>query len=180
MHNQLSSIIRTIVSKSPDTDALQIAEALWLSQYMDSDYSKVEAQTEQTSHKPTPQRLPREVTHKVVISSSGDGVDEQGESSNIPLASFDREDGFSATYSAYIKKIHNYSNIAQRFRKLKIKQKHISEDALDEERSAEYIANTGLFHPIFDEVRSYKEYLHLVLIMVPSKKEWVNPNQVII
>jgi len=166
---KLKLFVDAIEDRYSQVDAMQIAEALWLSQYMDS-YPTQKDESPQDETATPNDRLPKEVTPTVNTTPPT----QKRPNPNLPKVGFDKTNNSTAYYSTYIEAYRKRTNIAQKFRKLRIKQKTTSTHEIDEERTAQYIADCGLFHPIFEETKSHPKALHLKIIIdkAPSMFLW--------
>jgi len=158
----LSKTIKEIVQYK-NVDATQIADVLWLSQFMtvsngDEDEDEL-LETPQQKESVTEDGLPRTVSHTIVIHS----VEKKEEPREH---GFERDAQSDATFSALIsKEEQKVLNLEKQFKGLTRKVKKQSQEALDEEKSAEYIASTGLFEPIFKEQKVRENYFNLRLVV---------------
>ncbi len=164
--------IEELITYKKDIDAIQIAEILWLSQFMSSESSEVEEKPKSTSdiddteiEEPIEEDLP----------SSEDEVPEPIDEST-PIHEdkkqkygFDKEQDNGSSYATNIVKKEKFPKIEKQFQSLKVKQNRISKQVLDEVKTADYIATTGYFHPIFSEIKSKESYFSLHIIIDKSE-----------
>ena len=172
----LTPLVDAIYDENLNIDAMQIAEALWLSQFMDSYDGSVESppEDEEIDYR-SKESLPRDMTHTVIISGSRKYKEtEDKPEENQGQAGFDKGNNRHSTYSASFEYYRDSTDIGKRFQTLRFKQKKISDQELDEDRTAEYITNTGLFHPVFAEIKTVQKYFHLHIIIdnAPSMFLW--------
>ena len=169
----LTPLVDAIYDEDLNMDAMQIAEVLWLSQFMDGHDESVEFPPEEEEI--DDRSKARSVTHTVVISASRKDKETEDEAEeNRDQAGFDKGSDSHSTYSASFEYHRDSTNIGKRFQTLRFKQKKISDQELDEDKTAEYITNTGLFHPIFAEIKTVQKYLHLCILVdtAPSMFLW--------
>ena len=151
------------IAKSREVDATQIAEVLWLSQFMTVSSSKkitVEPlETPKEKKSLTEDALPRTVSHTIVIQSE--------EEKEEPIEhGFERESSSASTFSTVTSKQEEKKfNLEKAFKNLTTKVKRESSEALDEEKTAEYIALVGLFEPMFQENKVRENYFNLRLVI---------------
>ena len=170
-------LIEELLTYKKDIDAIQIAEILWLTKTISQstipkadnllsglkkEHNKQEHpdnDTREEENNPSTDKkddsLPEEIEHTIVIQKVKEQSPEYGLESN-------------ANTSSYVTDIvhkHKYPNIIKQFQSLRIKQKRLDKTLLDEDKSADYIATTELFHPIFKENKNRESYLTLHLIV---------------
>ena len=168
---KVESIIGFVSQRHRGVDATQIAEVLWLSQFLLQSSLKAQETpkpiaSDVTSLESTTQTLPREVSHTIIISSPKTTHDEV---STIEATAHSR---FS--YSVYMPQHTSLPSIERQFEALVVKQYAQSQRVLDETKTVEYIASTGLFYPIFDQEKIYDSYfdLHIVVDTNSSMFLW--------
>jgi len=158
--------IEELIAYQEDIDATQIAEILWLSQFMGGESSKIE------EPKPTPNRKSQEIKEPIKdlppIEESETVNHTSTPQKQKTNYGFDKEQEGS-TYSTHIHKKEKFPNIEKQFNSLRVKQKKISKKSIDEIKTADYIATTGYFHPIFSEVKSKGSYFTLHIIIDRSE-----------
>ncbi len=168
----MKNIIEQITNQNQDADATQIAEVLWLSQFLPKGRFGTAKQNETTfktnTHTPIhfAPNLPKDVTHTITISSPKLQTDE--------VATIEPTAHSSSSYSVDIPNRDYLPPIGRQFKDLLVKQYKQSQELLDETKSAEYVASTGLFYPIFAQEKLYGSYfdLHIVADSSSSMFLW--------
>ena len=160
----IEEFVEKILRVDEHVDATQMAEILWLNSIMSSKVlSKTTTQNLPSVEKDTPPNetreeesssLPQDVSHKVVIYEASENE-----------YSYENNESSEGIYGAYIEHENKFPDIVKQFQALKIKQKKQSTQELNESKTADYIANTGFFHPIFKEVKKRESYLGLTMII---------------
>jgi len=169
-------LIEELLTYKEDIDAIQIAEILWLTKTISQSIVKeVDTPPEPTlkvnqleypdtpkpEEKKSPlvdkkdESFPEEIEHTIVIEKGREHPSEYGVESNSN----------SSSYVTDIVHKYKYPNIIKQFQSLRIKQKRLDKVLLDEDKSADYIATTELFYPIFRESKDRESYLTLHLIV---------------
>jgi len=161
--------IEFVLKHHKEADATQIAEVLWLSQFLPKEKKKKQKEKkflkkDTPSAKEVTESLPREVVHTVVISrkrdvSSTKNIAPQKKHSVI------RNKNSSSSYGAKIEYKPTHFSVKEQFSSLRIKQKRVSLKEIDEVKSADYIANTGIFNPIFKLEKFYEPYFNLNILI---------------
>jgi formylglycine-generating enzyme required for sulfatase activity len=162
------------IAKSRDADATQIAEVLWLSQFMESSKKQKklnEKNSRQRVEKETQhlkETLPKTVVHKVII-NSGQQKDDLAEDS------FEQDKESHTKFSIVVPKKEKLTfNLDKQFEVLKSKVKKENAKELNEEETAEYLASSGIFNPIFkkSKVRENSFTLQLIIEQNSSMFLW--------
>lgn len=163
----LEQFVEDIQKVDRDIDAMQMSEILWLSSIITSQSQN--ASTDKTDKPdetlPKPETidnsigLPRTVTHNIVISSAKDEREERSE------YGYELDNKAQGIYATHITHTQRFPDIVKQFQALRIKQKRLSNKALNESKTADYIATTGLYNPIFREVKERGGYLSLTMIV---------------
>jgi len=168
---KVESIVEFISESHQDVDATQIAEVLWLSQFLPQSSPKAQETSEPiASHSTTPsdttQTLPRDLSHTIIISSPNTTDD--------PVSTIESTAYSRSSYSIYMPQPTTLPPIRRQFEALVVKQYKESQKILDETRTVEHIASTGLFYPIFDQEKIYDSYfdLHIVVDTNSSMFLW--------
>ncbi len=169
--------IEELISYDNSIDAIQISEILWLSQFMGSSSEPIE-----TSTPPLDNSKPLDGVDNDRDNNIEDEIDtkeEKQEEQDYPTPNtpqkergdygFDKKDDIRSVFSTNVTKKEKLPAIDKQFSSLKVKQKTISSDILDDSKTADYIATTGYFHPIFKEEKSKKSYFNLHIIIDQSE-----------
>jgi len=179
--------IEFILKHNKDADATQIAEVLWLSKFLPKKEKPINSffkkaiipffkffkkssgtfSKKSIKAKNINSNLPKEVTHTIVISKSQKNPSSPTKSKKNAYTPIRQKS--SASYGGYIPLETELIFIKEQFRLLKIKQIKISKKELDENKSAEYTANTNIIHPIFKTEKLYKPYFDLNIVVDSSK-----------
>ncbi|MDQ7086053.1 MAG: formylglycine-generating enzyme family protein [Sulfurovum sp.] len=158
----MKELVAFISTHQKESDATQIAEVLWLSQFLNAS-KDVKVEDPKPSKQAVPQNktsnLARDVSHKVSISSAQYEVEETHNHS------LEQQENSNSFYASNIERKANFPNINEQFSLLKLKQKRVSTKEIDENKSADYIASTGIFNPIFREEKFYDAYFDLNIII---------------
>ena len=164
--------IEELVTYKKDIDAIQIAEILWLSQFMGSESSKVEEKPKSTSdiddaeiEEPIEEDLPS------IEDEAPEPIDKSTSihENKKQKYGFDKEKDNGSIYTINIIQKEKFPKIEKQFQSLKVKQNRISKQLLDEIKTADYIATTGYFYPIFSEIKSTESYFSLHIIIDKSE-----------
>jgi len=161
----MNVLIKGLKSYKHEIDATQIAEILWLSQFMNSS-SFVETKiTKDTPKEVAVSKLPRDVTHKVVIGPTSKKEEEKPKNKELLNYGFTKFQKCHSFYTVDILEKMVLPKIEHQFYALKVKQKRLSHKKLDEVKTAEYLSNTGFFNPIFKEESVRERYFSLHIIV---------------
>ncbi len=156
--------IEFVVQQYKDADATQIAEVLWLSKFLPKGKEKKEnAFKENAEPKDVIERLPKDVTHTIIISKGSKSLEKDVKSTKnyTPI----RNKNSNSSYGVNLDSKPIFSPIKEQFSLLRVKQKRVSNKEIDEVKSAEYIANTGIFNPIFKLEKFYRPYFALNVLI---------------
>lgn len=163
----LNKLVEELANYRDDIDATQIAEILWLQETigLKNEHQAVEIKheiSEETVQEEKTQKtlqLPRDVTHQVVISSP------KKKSETSSRHTLEKPKNSNTFYGVKLRDTEKFPDIIKQFQLLKLKQQSVDDSLLDEKKSADYMAVTGLFHPIFREEKHKSSYLNLNLII---------------
>jgi len=172
----MKEVLDLLISNHTDRmDATQIAEVLWLSQFLPKEKPIEEDTSSLTNTSKTlfedkrkndllndiknkilskdevKNDLPKDVTHTIVISSQSD-VDNDH-----------RLDFKIAPVKVQFKQKLPFIN--EQFKLLEIQKKKPNHKAIDEEKMVEYIADTNILYPFFNDERVYERYFDLNMII---------------
>jgi formylglycine-generating enzyme required for sulfatase activity len=158
--------IEFVLKYHKEADATQIAEVLWLSQFLPKEERKEKTflKKDTPSAKEVTEHLPREVVHIIVISKKRD-VSSTKNTAPQKKYGVIRNKNSSSSYGAKIEYKSTHFSVKEQFSSLRIKQKRVSLKEIDEVKSADYIANTGIFNPIFKLEKFYEPYFNLNILI---------------
>jgi formylglycine-generating enzyme required for sulfatase activity len=156
--------VEKILKVDEHADATQMAEILWLNSIISSkalhktttqDLTSVKDETFNNEIKVEKHSsLPQDVPHTIVIQEAS--KNEYG---------YENDENSEGIYGVYIEHEKRFPDIVKQFQSLKIKQKKFSSQEINESKTADYIANTGFFYPIFKEVKKRESYFGLTIII---------------
>lgn len=162
----LEQFIEDIQRVENNMDVTQMAEVLWLGSIITSKTVNVSTVKNNKSNekiefenRDSASELPRTVTHRVIISNAKE------ENAHKSKYGYEADEKSRGVYASSIRHTPKFPEIAKQFQALKIKEKRLSHKELNESKTADYIATTGLYHPIFSEVRERGGYLSLTMIV---------------
>lgn len=157
--------IEFILNHDKKADATQIAEVLWLSKYLPKGKTKQKKIDENLTayQEIEKEHLPREVSHEVIISDGTKSSKTKHKSQKN--YSVIRQENSDSSYGLNVGYTPSFVPIKEQFSSLRLKQKKLSTKEIDEVKSADYIANTGIFNPIFKLEKFYEPYFSLNILV---------------
>ena len=166
----LDKFVEELLIIDKQVDAMQIAEILWLSSEVIKPSIKTSTNTDNDTKvgKPceiepsTPNHLPRVVPHTIVIGKALETHEE-------PQHGFEKDNSKEGFYGSYFHYKEHLPNILKQFQSLRIKQPTLKPTELDESKTADYIATTHLYNPIFKSSKERNGAIHLNIIIDKSK-----------
>ncbi len=162
----MKALIKGLRTYKKEIDATQIAEILWLSQFMDKSPFVEPKPIEEKLKTVRTSTLPKDVSHKVVIEPASKKEKEKPKTNEEELNyGFTKFQECHSFYTVDILEEMVLPKIEKQFYALKVKQKKLSTKILDEVKTSEYLSNTGFFNPIFKEETSRERYFSLHIIV---------------
>lgn len=166
----LDTVIQDLIAFDTEIDSVQIAEVLFLTDVMGGIEKQKKRLEEGESTEDNGTNVDNrnatasekkeyyDVTHVVDLSPKN----EESKEHNF---SFEEDEDNSEKFVTYIENEYQLPNIIKEFQALKIKQKIDSKHRINESKTADYMAITGFFHPIYEEEKEVKKYLGLNLVI---------------
>jgi len=166
----LDTVIQDLIAFDTEIDSVQIAEVLFLTDVMggiekqkkrleEGDSTEDNGTNVDNKNATASQKKEYyDVTHVVDLSPKN----KESKEHNF---SFEEEEDSSEKFVAYIENEYQLPNIIKEFQALKIKQKVDSKHRINESKTADYMAITGFFHPIYEEEKEVKKYLGINLVI---------------
>ena len=163
----IGKLIEELYSYREDIDATQIAEILWLQKTIGFKNKHTSPDIANPVEKPLPKdeksqesiKLPRDVLHTVVINSA------KKRNEKSTQHGLEKNQNSNSFYGVKFRYKEKFPDIVKQFQLLKLKQNSLDKNVLDEKKSADYMATTGLFHPIFRKEKTRRSYLNLNLVI---------------
>jgi hypothetical protein len=158
-----------VLQHHKEADATEIAEVLWLSRFLPKERSKKEklfkqADEKSTQNQESKKQLPQDVSHVIVISQEKKSPTPKEHTSKKNYTPIRNKDSLSS-YGVTMPHKATFFSVKEQFSSLRIKQKRVSSKEIDEVKSADYIANTGIFNPIFKLEKFYEPYFDLNILI---------------